>query len=306
VVGSFLSAAVDGGATDVVVEPWGRWRDPDGSATDVVGADPGLFCRALTDRLARDEGPGPSVGAVSGWLASWDAAESAAQAVIAPLCGDGGGGLTEPALAHRLMARMPERGTLVVSSSMPVRDVEAFAAPRHDPPRVLANRGANGIDGVVSTAVGVALGSPGPTVALVGDLAFLHDASALVRSGPGPDLVVVVADNRGGGIFSFLEAAEALDAASFEEYFATPQASDVAAVAAGFGWPVDQVDDDPAALDEALDARLASGGGSVIRVGLPDRRENVAHHRRINDAITAAVEAGLAATSGGDQQGRGS
>ena len=101
-------------------------------------------------------------------------------------------------------------GTLVVSSSMPVRDVEAFGSPRADPPRVLANRGANGIDGVVSTALGVALAT-GPTVALVGDLAFLHDVSALVGSAEDREaLTVVVADNGGGGIFSFLPQAARL------------------------------------------------------------------------------------------------
>ncbi len=193
---------------------------------------------------------------------------------------------------------MPAGSTLVVSSSMPVRDVEAFAVPREDAPTVVANRGVNGIDGVVSTALGVALASAAPTVALVGDLAFLHDVSALVRSGGfEAPLTVVVADNRGGGIFSFLDPAASLDGTTFDTLFGTPQGVDVASVAAGFGWPVDDLGVLPGAgsgrdgLEEALDGRLGGGSLSVIRVRVPDRAENVQIHRRINAAIVEAVEA---------------
>ena len=215
-VESFLSAAVDRGAGDVAVDGWGRWRDPDNAAAHVVHADPGIFCSAITALLVGTGAAGGRSTRPAEWSASWVRAEASAREVIRSVCAadgvDGGPDrLTEPALAHRLFARMPGQGTLVVSSSMPVRDLEAFAVPRRRPPRVVANRGANGIDGVVSTALGVALASAGPTVALVGDLAFLHDASALVRAGPSPPLVVVVADNRGGGIFSFLEASAVMD-----------------------------------------------------------------------------------------------
>ncbi len=176
---------------------------------------------------------------------------------------------------------------------MPVRDLESYADRRSAPPRVLANRGANGIDGVVSTACGVALATAGPTLALVGDLAFLHDISALVRAdGFAPDLTVVVADNRGGGIFSFLEVATALEEERFDALFGTPQSPDVAEVAAGLGWPVDDIGGDAGAdaLDDALGRRLAGPGPSVIRVRLPARADNVARHARLNEAIAAAVD----------------
>lgn len=176
---------------------------------------------------------------------------------------------------------------------MPVRDLEAFGLPRRRPPGVLANRGANGIDGVLSTALGVALATGGPTVALVGDLAFLHDVSALVRSDDlDANLTIVVADNAGGGIFSFLAPATVLDEASFDRLFGTPQSPDPAAVATGLGWPVDDLGPGPAAgeLDRALDRRLSEGGMSVIRVRLPGRAENVAVHDRINAAIVRAVD----------------
>ncbi len=227
-------------------------------------------------------------------MTAWQRAEERARAVLTGALGAAGPGpLTEPGLAHRLFAGLPDGATLVVSSSMPVRDIEAFAGPRDRPPRVLANRGANGIDGVVSTAVGVALAGPGPTVALVGDLAFLHDVSALVAAeGEDVDLTVVVADNGGGGIFSFLEPAAVLDPGLFDTLFGTPQGSDPAAVAAGFGWPVDDVgaESGPGGLERALARRIATGSRGVIRVQLPGRAANVDHHRRINAAVVHAVD----------------
>jgi 2-succinyl-5-enolpyruvyl-6-hydroxy-3-cyclohexene-1-carboxylate synthase len=309
VVAGFMTTALDAGGRSVVVDPWGRWIDPERQAAIVVRADPTLFCRELATAAGTSvDSGGP--GRPSGWLGDWCAAEGAARQVIRESVGEDSPtsvakGMTEPALACRLFARMPGAGTLVVSSSMPIRDLEAFAAPRASPPSVIANRGANGIDGVVSTALGVALGSAGPTVALVGDLAFLHDATALVRAeGLRAALVVVVADNGGGGIFSFLEQASVLEEESFEMLFGTPQATDVAAVARGFGWTVDDVaDGDPSTrFEDVLEQRLGLGALSVIRVRLPGRAENVEVHRRVNGAVAAAVDA----RCGADQQGWGS
>jgi 2-succinyl-5-enolpyruvyl-6-hydroxy-3-cyclohexene-1-carboxylate synthase len=308
VVTTFLSATTQAGVEAVAVDPFGGWLDPDRQVSRFIRCDPSLFCREVVRRVGAVPRPEQAAGG-SAWATAWQRAESAARTVVTTMLGAGGDPvLTEPSLAHRLFARVPAEATLVVSSSMPIRDLEAFALPRPHGPRVLSNRGANGIDGVVSTALGVALGTPGPTVGLVGDLAFLHDVSALVRSdGFGPDLTVVVADNDGGGIFSFLGPASVLDPVTFDTLFGTPQLPDVAAVAAGFGWPVDEVgpDDGPDRLDQVLDRRLAGGGVSVIRVRLPARPDNVAVHRRINDAIVEAVDAAVDAADG-DQQGVGS
>ncbi len=294
VVNGFLAGAVEAGARSILVESSGRWLDPERSVDLLVRSDPGQFCRDVTIGLAHGlpERIGPPV---AGWAEAWWGAERDARAaIVTALTGSGQmtPGLNEPALAHRLFAVLPAGATLVVSSSMPVRDIESFALPRSQPPRVVSNRGANGIDGVVSTALGVALASGGPTVALVGDLAFLHDVSALVRaSGSSPDLTVVVADNGGGGIFSFLDPATVLDSGTFETLFGTPQATDPAAVAAGFGWSVITVEAgaDPTVFDEAVERGLAEGGCSVVCVRLPGRADNVAEHRRVNDAVVAAV-----------------
>ena len=299
----------------VVVSPTGRWTDPEHGAGRMVRCDPTLLCEALvgalsampdrgmSDRGTSDRGTsdgGTSDGQMSNgeksehsesWPAWWAQAEARARQVI-----DGALGTeaawTEPALAHRLTAALPAGSHLMVSSSMPIRDIEAFASPVSLTSRVFANRGANGIDGVVSTALGIAMAS-GPTVVLVGDLAFLHDVSALV--GPSeqmPPLTVVVADNGGGGIFSFLPPASTLDGETFEQLFATPQSADVGAVAAGFGWTVEEIDEesDSDALVGALRRSADRGGGTVIRVRLPDRAANVAEHNRINAAIVEVVE----------------
>ncbi len=301
VVNGFLSAAASRGAATMVVEPWGRWHDPEREVAAFIRSDPTLFCREAAAFVGTSASGGPDAGLRGEWMGAWEAAESEARAVIAGLGGAAGARgsdatLTEPSLAHRLFARMPADSTLVVSSSMPVRDLEAFAAPRHHPPRVVANRGANGIDGVVSTALGVALGTAGPTVALVGDLAFLHDVSALVRAeGLTAALTIVVADNNGGGIFSFLDQATVLDPVSFETLFATPQTPDIGAVASGFGWPVDDCSTGAGAsgFEGLLDRRLGDGSMSVIRVRLPGRDENAAVHHRINAAVVEAVEAAM-------------
>lgn len=280
VVNSFLA-----GAARVVVDPTGGWTDPERSAVRLVRCDPTRLCEALVGEVGRH-------GGGSGrWATDWQEAEARARGVIDGSLG-GPGGWTEPALAHRLVRDLPGGWRLVVSSSMPVRDVEAFGPPRTDPPVVYANRGANGIDGVVSTALGVALAA-GPTVALVGDLAFLHDVSALVGpAGEDAPLTVVVADNGGGGIFSFLPPATGLDASTFDRLFGTPQAADVGAVAAGFGWAVEDIDEAAGhdALSGALGRSAERGGRTVVRVRLPDRTANVAVHERIHAAVAAAVD----------------
>ncbi len=158
------------GCLHFLVDPFWRWPDPERGSTTVVRADPTSLCLAVADRVADDVahrvadevGGEPAVVGQRSWAAGWQAAEAAAQraltAALEPDPGPGLGALTEAALSRRLFGRLPTEATLVVSSSMPIRDVEAFAAPCAAPPRVVANRGANGIDGVVSTAIGVASG----------------------------------------------------------------------------------------------------------------------------------------------------
>jgi 2-succinyl-5-enolpyruvyl-6-hydroxy-3-cyclohexene-1-carboxylate synthase len=169
---------------------------------------------------------------------------------------------------------------------MPVRDVEWYGEPRQKL-EVVANRGANGIDGVLSTAIGVAAGSGAPVVALVGDLAFLYDAGALLGAARRDlALTVIVVDNNGGGIFSFLPQATALSPGEFERYWGTPHDVDILAVAGAYGAEVIEIGD-----RSQLDSIVARAGQPGLRVALvrSDRAGNVIAHERLHHAVAAAV-----------------
>ncbi|HEY2331812.1 MAG TPA: 2-succinyl-5-enolpyruvyl-6-hydroxy-3-cyclohexene-1-carboxylic-acid synthase [Acidimicrobiales bacterium] len=276
VLGQWLASA--GGLQLAVAGP-GRRYDPDHDADIVVAAEPGAWCSSLAAELA-----GLDVDA--GWASGWRTAEAAAQAAVDRVLGRRPA-ISEPAVARHLAAELPDGATLVVGSSMPVRDVEWFSAPRSGL-RVLANRGANGIDGVVSTAVGVALACDGaPTAALVGDLSFLHDASALLAlADRRVDLTIVVVDNRGGGIFSFLPQAAAIPPDRFELLFGTPHDVDLLALARVHGLAVRGV---RTAAD--LDDALGSVGELGVRVVVArtDRASNVAVHDELHAEVARVL-----------------
>jgi 2-succinyl-5-enolpyruvyl-6-hydroxy-3-cyclohexene-1-carboxylate synthase len=285
-----------------LVEPSGRMLDPDRDV-DVVLPAP---VRAVHDALlgvgvgvgvgvgAGAHGEGARAGgAPADWLARWRTADDAAAAALDQWLATGSA-VTEPGAA-RALARTAGASAerLVVSSSMPVRDLEWYG-PRTGSAEIFANRGANGIDGVVSTAVGVALAGV-PTWLLIGDLALLHDANGLLGCRQRPlRLRLVAIDNGGGGIFSFLPQAAALPAATFERFFGTPQAVDVAALLAVHGIPVAR-----AATNEELLAGLGALAASTEPVAAlvvsTDRAGNVADHAALNTAMAAAAHAALTA-----------
>lgn len=190
---------------------------------------------------------------------------------------------TEPGIARSVVEELPTGATLVVASSMPIRDVEWFAPNRRDI-RVLANRGANGIDGLVATATGVAL-SGAPTTLLIGDVALLHDSSSLVTlADRAIDLTVVVIDNDGGGIFSFLPQASSVPEASFETLFGTPHGTDLAALCRAHGLTVADWTD-RASIDP--EARIR------VLIAHTDRAGNVKVHDALNRAVADAMAGDL-------------
>ncbi len=220
-------------------------------------------------------------GAVdTSWRESWERAEHVAQAAIEAAFAAADTSLSEPAVA-RVVSGRP--GPLVVSSSMPIRDVEWFGDPT-GAATVFANRGANGIDGVVATAIGVALAAGRPTTVLLGDVALCHDASSLTAIARRDiELKIVVIDNDGGGIFSFLPQAAHLAAAEFERLFGTPHGADLVALAAAHG-----ITAHTATTSGALGAALDEPGTALIHVS-GERAANVADHQRLHAAVAAAL-----------------
>ncbi len=262
----------------LAVEPDGAWQDPDGVLSDALAADADLLLCELTARL----GPPVSDG---DWLERWRQADAAAAAAIAATLGEE---LSEPAVAARLGARLPAKATLFVASSMPVRDVETFWPLRADSPRLLSNRGANGIDGTVSAAFGAAAAAEGPVVLLIGDVALAHDVGGLLAGTRlGLDLTIVAINNDGGGIFHFLPIAEQRDA--FEQHVATPHGLDLSRIAAAYGARHHRVAD-TATFDELLARELVNPGSAIIIEVPGDREANVALHRRVWAAVSAALQ----------------
>ena len=295
VVADWLTSCTEAGAVQVLIDPFWAWQDPRRRADVVLPADPDHVMEALMLRVPEGGMPGRSAWAAPPtWSDGWAEAEAAAQHAIEAALGRRAE-VTEPGLARALYAWAPPSSTVVASSSMPVRDLEWFAAPRSDPPRVLANRGANGIDGVTSTTLGVtaaAGGTGGPVVGLIGDLAFLHDSTALVRGRREPALpaVLVVVDNGGGGIFSFLPQASGLDEAYFERLFGTPQRIDVADLARAAGCDTIEVTSQQE-VTQQLDAALynAARHGPAVVVVRSDRRTNVALHTELEAEVALAL-----------------
>jgi 2-succinyl-5-enolpyruvyl-6-hydroxy-3-cyclohexene-1-carboxylate synthase len=270
----------------VLVDRWGIWAAPDRAPAEVVVADPAALCAEAAIRAeAKLPRPGQS------WAGRWARAEMAAQeAIDAALAGPA---LSEPGIARALVASLPVGATLLASSSMPVRDVEWWARPREGI-SVVSNRGANGIDGVLSTALGVASASDGDrVVVLLGDLAFLYDAGALAApASRSVDLTVVVVDNNGGGIFGFLPQATSQPRDRFERLWGTPHGTDALAVARGYGAAVRELTDLPS-LRDAIGAASEHGAGLRVLVARTDRHANVAVHERLVSAVAEAVEVAL-------------
>jgi 2-succinyl-5-enolpyruvyl-6-hydroxy-3-cyclohexene-1-carboxylate synthase len=277
-------AALGPEVVQILVDPTGSWVDPERRVAVVERCDPAVLCAVVVDEVAagvQGQSGEPKTG---DWAGGWQQAEAAAQAAIDTQLGTEAA-VTEAAVARTVVGALPAGATLVVSSSMPVRDVEWWGATRTGL-RVVANRGANGIDGVVSTAIGVAIGTAAPTVALVGDLAFLYDAGALLGvTERAVSLTFVVVDNRGGGIFSFLPQATLLPPARFERLWGTPHGVDLVALAAAYGVAARRVE----TVDDLHRTGKAPVPGVEVVVVTTDRQANVAAHERLHHAVADAV-----------------
>jgi 2-succinyl-5-enolpyruvyl-6-hydroxy-3-cyclohexene-1-carboxylate synthase len=268
----------------ILVDPDAVWHDPSHLASSVLRVDPELLCEALLQQLG--ERPAP----LSAWLRDFLEAELRTRTTLEAALADEDS-LLEPRAVRELGEVLPDGALLYVSSSMPVRDLDAFLAPGASALRVLCNRGANGIDGMVSSALGAAAAGEGPVVLLTGDLAFLHDAGGLLAAHRHAlRATIVVLDNDGGGIFSFLPIAEHGEAVGFEEYFRAPHGLDLGAVARAYGAGFTRVDSWEH-FRAALKESFAEPGVSLVAVPV-DRDRNVAHLRDLYRAVSEALAGG--------------
>jgi 2-succinyl-5-enolpyruvyl-6-hydroxy-3-cyclohexene-1-carboxylate synthase len=258
----------------IAVDPDWTWQDPD----SVVGM-------RIRSPLPMPE----QISVEAGWLESWTRADVAVGAGIDEALGDA---LSEPLVARRLIGGLGPEAILFIASSMPIRDVETFLPARDEPPPMLSNRGANGIDGTVSSAFGAAAASGRPVILLIGDVALAHDIGGLLAAKRLElALTIVLLNNDGGGIFHFLPVATAQGTAGqFEEHVATPHGLDFATAAALY----DCGHERPADLEQlsaAVRRSLQASGTQIIEVRT-NRVENLALHREIADAAIQALEPG--------------
>jgi 2-succinyl-5-enolpyruvyl-6-hydroxy-3-cyclohexene-1-carboxylate synthase len=306
----------------VALDPEGAWQDPDSVLSHRLKVEPATALSDLAEELLRVSEvdsweSGGKVGVTSqpiqGWLASWRSAdERASEAIVGVLAK---AGLTEPLVAAELGTLLPKQATLFVASSMPVRDIETFWPTREDPPRVLCNRGANGIDGIVSSAFGAAAGGTGPVVLLIGDVALAHDIGGLLAASRLQlKLTVVLINNEGGGIFDFLPIAEAkmarapepnavevqpdrlssggdgeksVQADIYAHHILTPTGLDFAKAAELYGLLHKRITD-ARGLRMSLEGALAGKCSSILEVRTA-RSENVALHREVWQAVSGAL-----------------
>jgi len=263
------------GARQIFVTDVDRWIDVDHRIDLRIQVDPVAVCEAI----ARAASVAPAE-----WSSSWNRASELAQGAISR--GLANTELSGPVIARRFAEGLPNGAGLVVSSSMPIRDLEWFggALPHI---RVHSNRGANGIDGVLATAIGVAVASGAPTGVLIGDVAFLHDSSSLAAlARRDVDVRIMVVDNDGGGIFHFLPQASAIDPSTFETLFGTPHGTDLAALASAHGLTTTTIEN----VDDI--ARFVRTPGPSVAVVRTNRDADVEIHRRLHRSVADALDSG--------------
>jgi 2-succinyl-5-enolpyruvyl-6-hydroxy-3-cyclohexene-1-carboxylate synthase len=275
----------------IVLDGDSGWREPAILPATFVHADAADTATRLADLIVDGRG---GLDWDTAWLANWLAADRAAGVAMTRWMAD----LDEPfegAPFPALADALPDGAVLWAGSSMPVRDLDAWLPPTDRAITVRSNRGANGIDGVISSALGAAA-TGAPTALVIGDVSFLHDATAIGTALQlGIPLAIVLVDNDGGGIFSFLPQAQPAAAVAgtglpehYEALFGTPHGTDLAAVIRAFGAGYREADAHD--LDEAVAWALANPGVNVVHVRT-DRARNLELHRHVAAVVQAALAA---------------
>jgi 2-succinyl-5-enolpyruvyl-6-hydroxy-3-cyclohexene-1-carboxylate synthase len=249
------------GAPQLLVDPHATWHEPTRTAETIVQAAPGPLCAVLAAAIERTSEPGGE------WIGDWRHADDLVPEALAATPDP-----FEPRAWAAAADAAPDGATISVASSMPIRDVETFVPSSGKRLRFMANRGANGIDGTVSSALGAALASEERTFLLTGELALLHDLGGLLAARrAGAELTIVCANNGGGGIFDFLPVAGAANPELYREHILTPAGVELEKVAALAG------------LEHVVATTAGEVAEAAKRPGLieirTDRAKNVALHR---------------------------
>ena len=251
--------------------------DADSQVSMHISSNPTTFCRGISRLI--------NVASDPKNLSQWVNADQKARATIAKEFASSQNALNAPQVAFISRSSLSKGDNLFVSSSMPVRDLEWFGGDcslLH----VFSNRGANGIDGVIASAIGVAIATRQKTLVLLGDVAFLHDSSSLTAlADRDVDLKIVVTDNDGGGIFHYLPQAEIVSEQVFEKLFGTPHQTDLVRLAQAHRLATFDCDS-----VEQLQKSLSTAGSCVIRVRT-DRVSEVAIHQQLHELVSSAIVA---------------
>ena len=259
------------------------YSDPAGTATALVLGDPVAAVAGIHERLASRGQP-----AQSAWAASFARADARAWAIAAEV--STAPELTEACVARAVVDTCPEGSVLVIGNSTPVRDIDVWAPARAAALDVLHQRGASGIDGLVSGAAGALSATDRPVTLLLGDLSLLHDIGglALARRAARP-LVIVVVQNDGGRIFEHLPIVKSAERPDFDKYFTMPEPVDLAEAAASFGIRFARVQT-PAALAAALGEAHARPGATLVEAVVPPG-DGAARVARFRAELAAALAA---------------
>ncbi|MDP9351125.1 MAG: thiamine pyrophosphate-dependent enzyme, partial [Chloroflexota bacterium] len=267
-------------ARQIFIDEVGGWRDPSLQASEMLYADPVLFCRELAARLSREGRPSGE------WAGEWVEANARTRHIVGARLGETES-LSEAGLFAELSRLLPDGAALYVGNSMPVRDLDTFFASSPKQVRTLCNRGTNGIDGAVSSALGVAAVLEGPLVLAIGDLSFYHDMNGLLAAKlHGLNATILLINNDGGGIFSFLPQRQHPE--HFEALFGTPTGLDFQVAVRLYGGEY-VLANDWCALRQGLTHGIASPGLTVVEVRT-NREENARLHRELWAAVEHALQ----------------
>lgn len=264
-------------AQELLVDPYAQSFDPVQQAQQLIVADPNLLVEGLLARI--EESAGDAL-----WLKRWQLAEKAAiEGVDESIQEDDA--MWEGYIAHAVLDAAAPHQRVCVASSMPIRDIDAFGGVSEVPKTLLSSRGANGIDGLNATAFGVAYAAQQPVLSLLGDVAFFHDVGGLMAAYQAPPVTIVVINNAGGGIFSYLPIAAYPE--HFERLFLTPPQAKIEPIAAAYDLGYERITT-RAQLQAALSRPVSV---SRILEVIVDREDNVRRHRRCWQRVATKLEA---------------